>query len=157
MLAKDIIDLIIESPAGQMPTIIAVLDKAEYIHEGNKGISTREAFRPKPANMAARLPPHHRYACETGSSKLFRHLAFHDYLIARPQKPDGLANRNWRVTDPPPVAQNTLNIRRTPMPLSQMTLCPRRAMRSSGGCQTCRADSRTALAPQRTLNTATGK
>ena len=86
MPAKDIIDLIIENPAGQMPTIIAVLDKVGYIHEGNKGIPTREAFRPKPASVAARLPPHHLYACETGFSELFRHLAFRDYLIAHPAR-----------------------------------------------------------------------
>jgi GrpB-like predicted nucleotidyltransferase (UPF0157 family) len=62
MPAKDIIDIDIECPNGSMPSIIEALDKAGYDHEGDLGIPTREAFKPRDGTLAFNLPLHHLYA-----------------------------------------------------------------------------------------------
>ena len=91
MPAKDIIDIDIECPGNMMSVLIEHLAGAGYIHEGDKGIAGREAFRPRSEGPAARLPGHHLYACESGSSELARHLAFRDYLASHGQRAKWLA------------------------------------------------------------------
>ena len=91
MPAKDIIDIDIECPGNAMPAIIEHLAGAGYIHEGDKGIAGREAFRPRSEGLAVKLPRHHLYACEFGNSELARHLAFRDYLAIHPQRAQWLA------------------------------------------------------------------
>jgi len=91
MPAKDIIDLDIECPVGSMPTVIDALNSAGYEHQGDKGIPTREAFRPFPQSIAAESPVHHLYACESDSPELFKQLAFRDYLISHEQRANWLA------------------------------------------------------------------
>ena len=86
MSAKDFIDLDIECPSGAMPSIIGILDEAGYVHEGDKGIPTREAFCPKTGSSASKLPQHHPYACESQSPELFKRLAFREYLILHVQR-----------------------------------------------------------------------
>ena len=92
MPAKDIIDIDIECPAGSMKRVIASLWQAGYTHEGDRGIPAREAFTPRKTTQAARLRPHHLYACEQGASELARHLAFRDYLIVHPERAGWLAD-----------------------------------------------------------------
>ena len=93
MPAKDIIDLDIECPDGCITSIITALEKAGYTHEGDKGIPSREAFCPKPTSRPSELPQHHLYACEAGSSELFRHLAFRNYVILHPARAKWLATQ----------------------------------------------------------------
>jgi GrpB-like predicted nucleotidyltransferase (UPF0157 family) len=50
-----------------------------YQHEGDLGISGREAFT---SPVAA--PAHHLYVCPADSPELARHLAFRDYLRSHP-------------------------------------------------------------------------
>lgn len=97
MPAKDIIDLDIECPVGTMAAIIAALAAAGYEHEGDLGIVTREAFRPRPQSAATALPAHHLYACEADSPELAKHLAYRDYLIAHPERATWLATEKIRA------------------------------------------------------------
>ena len=98
MPAKDIIDLDIECPVGAMPAVIRALAAAGYEHEGDLGIPTRESFRPFPDSLAATLPIHHLYACESDSPELFKHLAFRNYLISHSSRANWLAEQK-RLAD----------------------------------------------------------
>ncbi|MEW6713301.1 MAG: GrpB family protein [Chloroflexota bacterium] len=91
MPAKNIIDIDIECPIGRMNTIITALNLAGYEHEGDKGISGREAFRPKEGTEASFLYPHHLYACESNARELHKHLAFRNFLLANPERARWLA------------------------------------------------------------------
>lgn len=86
MLAKDIIDVDIECPQGSMRCVIGRLSEAGYEHRGDRGIPTREAFRPREGSGVSLLHAHHLYACESGSPELRRHLAFRDYLASHPNR-----------------------------------------------------------------------
>ena len=86
MPAKDIIDVDIECPQGSMRCVIGRLSEAGYEHRGDRGIPTREAFRPQEGSRASLLHAHHLYACESGSPELGRHLAFRDYLASHPNR-----------------------------------------------------------------------
>ena len=92
MPAKDVIDLDIEYDRGSRQTVIDGLAHAGYEHEGDLGISGREAFKPAQSSEAASLPTHHLYACESGAHELLKHLAYRDYLVAYP------ARRKWLAT-----------------------------------------------------------
>jgi GrpB-like predicted nucleotidyltransferase (UPF0157 family) len=92
MPAKDIIDIDIECPQGNMTTLIEDLRRTGYQHQGNLGVPSREAFRILNSDLRA-LPAHHLYACEVGSPELMRHLAFRDFLAANPGKALWLAER----------------------------------------------------------------
>ena len=93
MPGKNIIDLDIECPAGSMSKVIKCLSNIGYAHEGDKGISGREAFVPATHSPAASLPCHHLYACETGASELKKHLAYREYLKAHPDRAAWLAEK----------------------------------------------------------------
>ena len=92
MPAKDVIDLDIECPQGAMRRVVFALSEAGYEHLGDRGIPTREAFRPQEGSDALLLPAHHLYACESGSEELRRHLAFRDYLSSHPKRARWLAD-----------------------------------------------------------------
>ena len=91
MPAKDIIDVDIECPNGTTSSIVNVLGMNSYIHEGNKGIPSREAFHPEARSPASELPHHHLYACDSRSPELYKHLAFRDYLLSHEQRAKWLA------------------------------------------------------------------
>ncbi len=91
MPAKNIIDIDIECPIGSIKAIIKALNLAGYEHEGDKGISGREAFRPQEGSEASFLYPHHLYACESNAGELHKHVAFKNYLLANPEKVKWLA------------------------------------------------------------------
>jgi len=78
LAAKPIIDLdvVIALPA-DLPEAIQCLSNLGYVHEGDLGITGREAFRP-PSDM----PPHHLYLLSAGANELRRHLALRDALRA---------------------------------------------------------------------------
>ena len=93
MPSKDIIDIDIECPVGAMSRVIEALAAAGYVHEGDKGIPTREAFSPLPGSAPAEMRAHHLYACESDSPELGRHLAFREYLKANSQRAQWLAQQ----------------------------------------------------------------
>lgn len=101
MPAKDVIDVDIECPRGSMPRVVVGLADAGYEHLGDRGIPTREAFRPQDGSGALLLHPHHLYACESGSPELRRHLAFRDYLASHPQRARWLADAKRRAAEAP--------------------------------------------------------
>ena len=99
MPAKDVIDVDIECPQGSMGRVIERLSDAGYEHLGDRGIPTREAFRPREGSRALLLHAHHLYACESGSVELRRHLAFRDYLSSHPERGRWLAAAKRRAAD----------------------------------------------------------
>ena len=99
MPAKDIIDVDVECPDGSMASVIEALERARYDHEGDLGIPTREAFKPRIGSTALSLPCHHLYACETRSPELFKHIAFRDYLICHPTRAEWLASQKVRADE----------------------------------------------------------
>ena len=84
------IDIVIESEELISP-VVRRLDRLGCSHQGNLGISGREAFSrvaddvPRnPVNQA--WPEHHLYVCPQDSPELARHLAFRDYLRQHPEQ-----------------------------------------------------------------------
>lgn len=74
--AKPIVDIdVVIQDWSSLPDAIAMLGSIGYVHEGDRGIKEREAFK-SPAGM----PSHNLYVCSTDSSELKRHVAFRDYL-----------------------------------------------------------------------------
>ena len=97
MPAKDIIDLDIEYEPDTLKVVLGALNDAGYEHEGDLGITGREAFKPTPGSVAASLPVHNLYACQTGANELRKHLAYRNYLIAHPARAQWLANQKILV------------------------------------------------------------
>lgn len=93
MPAKDIIDAIIECPIGSMPRIIKALAGAGYEHEGDLGVTSREAFRLLAGTSVAGSPTHHLYACESNSPEMMKMLAFRDYLRTHTDRAQWLASK----------------------------------------------------------------
>ena len=83
MAAKPIIDIVMAD--GSMGGMIASVERAGYVHQGDLGITGREAFQAS-HEVTRRLPPHHLYACEASSSELLKHLSFRQYLRAHPSE-----------------------------------------------------------------------
>ncbi|MHB0886957.1 MAG: GrpB family protein [Bacillota bacterium] len=80
LAAKPIIDIdVVVGSAADVPPAIERLAAIGYVHEGEKGIPGREAFR-WPAGEAR----HHLYLLARNNPELRRHLAFRDYLRAHP-------------------------------------------------------------------------
>ena len=78
--AKPVIDLdVVLATRADLPEVITRLGALGYLHEGDLGISGREAF-----TCPAGTPAHHLYVCTADSHELARHLAFRDYLRAHP-------------------------------------------------------------------------
>jgi GrpB-like predicted nucleotidyltransferase (UPF0157 family) len=78
LAAKPIIDLdvVLASPF-DLPDAIRRLSRMGYVHEGDLGITGREAFR-----SPLGLPRHHLYVLIEGADELCRHVAFRDALRA---------------------------------------------------------------------------
>ena len=113
MPAKDIVDVDIECPQGSMGRVIDRLAEAGYEHRGDRGVPTREAFRPRDGSDAALLYPHHLYACESGSPELRRHLAFRDYLAAHPERTSWLACEKRRADGASPTRDAYIDAKAT--------------------------------------------
>ena len=78
--AKPVIDLdVVIATLAELPEVISRLATLGYLHEGDLGITGREAF----ASPAA-TPARHLYVCTADSRELARHLAFRDYLRTHP-------------------------------------------------------------------------
>ena len=80
--AKPIIDIdVVIRDRGDLPEVISALQKLGYSHEGDQGITGREAFK---YEGKEHLRKHHLYVCALDSKELKRHIAFRDYLSSNP-------------------------------------------------------------------------
>lgn len=80
--AKPIIDMdVVVESTDHIRAATLGLATLGYVHEGNLGISGREAFLWPPST-----PRHHLYVCPRNSKELHRHLSFRDYLIKHPDE-----------------------------------------------------------------------
>jgi len=80
LAAKPVIDLDLVVHAADLPAAITRLAALGYVHQGDLGISGREAFI-----SPSQKPKHHLYACPLDSDELRRHLSFRDYLLTHPE------------------------------------------------------------------------
>jgi GrpB-like predicted nucleotidyltransferase (UPF0157 family) len=92
LAAKPIIDLdVVLVSIVNLPSVISLLGELGYFHQGDLGISNREAFG-RDANDVPRLgkprpwPRHHLYVCSQDSRELRRHIILRDYLRANPSE-----------------------------------------------------------------------
>ena len=86
MNAKPIIDIdVVVEDAAQFLKLKEELEKIGYVHEGDRGISGREAFDNE--NVAINID-HHLYVCVKDNAELKRHLKFRDKLRANPELVD---------------------------------------------------------------------
>ena len=92
LAAKPILDvmLIIPDREKSWQTIEAALDKIGYLHEGDLGITGRQAFKNKnkyaPYDMSGReWPLHYLYVCRNHATVLVEFLAFREYLRKHPK------------------------------------------------------------------------
>jgi len=82
LAAKPIVDMdVVVASTTQLGAVITRLATLGYVHEGDLGISGREAFVWPPST-----PRHHLYVCPKDSMALRRHLAFRDYLLKHPDE-----------------------------------------------------------------------
>jgi len=80
--AKPIIDIdVVIKDYSQFDKVISALREIGYQHEGNLGITGREAFR---YEDKGHLQKHHLYVCPQDSDELKRHITFRDYLRSHP-------------------------------------------------------------------------
>jgi len=79
LAAKPVIDIDVIVPEAQVVTGIARLGSLGYEHQGDLGVSQREAFR-----SPTGFPRHHLYLCPSTSPALANHLAIRDYLRGHP-------------------------------------------------------------------------
>jgi GrpB-like predicted nucleotidyltransferase (UPF0157 family) len=80
LAAKPIVDLDVVVQPADLPVALGRLASLGYRHEGNLGITGREAFRWPPAEER-----HHLYLCVPESAGLRDHLLFRDYLRSHPE------------------------------------------------------------------------
>ena len=81
--AKPIIDIdVIIKDYTVFEDVITALGKIGYRHEGDLGITGREAFK---YDGKEHLRKHHLYVCPEDSPELKRHIAFRDHLRTHPE------------------------------------------------------------------------
>ena len=61
------------------PEVLTALTRLGYVHQGDRGIPGREAFRAPPGMFR-----HHLYVCAEHAAALDNHLRFRDFLRAHP-------------------------------------------------------------------------
>jgi GrpB-like predicted nucleotidyltransferase (UPF0157 family) len=97
MTAKPIIAIDIVYEDGQFDQIRARLEELGYFHQGNIGITDRDAFDISDLDIKAKLKAHHPYACPESSEELRRHLDFRDFLRRSPEHVEQLSNLKWKL------------------------------------------------------------
>lgn len=81
--AKPVIDIdVVIADRSVLGEVIKALGSIGYYHEGDLGITGREAFG---YEGKEHLMQHHLYVCAEGSHELKRHLAFRDWLRSHPE------------------------------------------------------------------------
>lgn len=96
--------LIIPETEKSFATLKTALDKIGYDHEGDLGISGREAFKNRnryaPYDMSGRAwPKHYLYVCRNHSSVLVEFLAFREYLRKHPRDIDEYSRVKMQAAD----------------------------------------------------------
>ncbi|HSD48781.1 MAG TPA: GrpB family protein [Actinomycetota bacterium] len=93
LAAKPIIDMDVVVPdAALVPAAIARLETLGYVHQGDLGISGREAFRPPIGG-----PYHHLYVVVEGTRPHRDHVDLRDYLRRHPDEAARYATRKQEV------------------------------------------------------------
>jgi GrpB-like predicted nucleotidyltransferase (UPF0157 family) len=93
LAAKPVVDIDAVVPSAEhVPLAVERLERAGYRHEGDFGISGREAFE-----SPAGAPEHHLYVLPVDSEELRRHLAFRDHLRANPEAAMAYAALKWEA------------------------------------------------------------
>lgn len=83
LFAKPIIDIDVEIVSyAVFPRVVARLAEVGYSHEGDLGISKREAFC---YEGKSHLRKHHLYVCPSDSEELHRQITFRNYLRSHPE------------------------------------------------------------------------
>jgi GrpB-like predicted nucleotidyltransferase (UPF0157 family) len=83
MNAKPVIDIdVVVEDREQFLRLKAQLEKLGYVHEGDRGISGREAFDDSKVPIQIEQ---HLYVCQKDNAELLRHLKFRDKLRANPE------------------------------------------------------------------------
>ncbi|MGW7574938.1 GrpB family protein [Streptomyces sp. NPDC054765] len=79
--AKPVVDMDAVIPTRAiLAEVVAALRLLGYAHEGDLGITGREAFAAPDGT-----PEHHLYVCAADSPELARHLTFRDFLRTHPE------------------------------------------------------------------------
>ena len=99
MPAKPIIDLFVVIAAGRFEEVKERLGRLGYVHEGDLGITEREAFDLVDAELKARLPRHHLYVCAEDNEELRRVRAFRDFLKEHGEYVEELSELKWRLAE----------------------------------------------------------
>ena len=99
MIAKPIIDIDVVIAPGTFAATKERLERLGYIHEGEKGIPTREAFDLVNEELGTRLPKHHLYVCAEDSPELARHLAFREFLKRHAEYREKLGQLKWALAE----------------------------------------------------------
>lgn len=84
LAAKPIIDIDVVIDKN-FEEVKKALESIGYIHEGDLGISGREAFG---YNNKSHLMVHHLYVCNKDNEELFKHITFRDYLKQHKEERD---------------------------------------------------------------------
>lgn len=85
MTAKPVIDIDIVIEPTDFQRTRALLGQLGYAHQGDKGISDREAFDLVDVGAKQLLPSHHLYVCMRDAPELHKHLLFRDFLRKHPE------------------------------------------------------------------------
>lgn len=80
------VDVVIDGP-DDLPVAVERLSAVGYIHQGERGVPGRDAFRYDVDTVpldgtGRRWMAHHLYVCVQDSAELRRHVGFRDYLRA---------------------------------------------------------------------------
>lgn len=103
LAAKPILDIIVVIESRQeLPQVIDSLATLGYIHQGDRGVSGREAFRAGPRETDPSWPQHHLYVCDQANDELQRHVAFRDYLRQHPTAVQTYAERKRELAEAHP-------------------------------------------------------
>ena len=93
LAAKPILDIDVLLPSAEdLPLAIERLAQLGYRHQGDLGISGREAF-----TTPSGVTPHHLYVCRPDSPAFRRHILFRDYLRTHPDDAQAYADLKRRL------------------------------------------------------------
>lgn len=112
MRAKPIIDMDVICPTGDVASVIEDISRLGYVHRGDLGIPTREAFDYVGADE---LPQHHLYACEATSPELRRHTAFRDFLRSHPDWAQQLSDLKVALDSRPGMTRDEYQELKSPL------------------------------------------
>lgn len=84
LAAKGIIDIDIVFPVDGLDAVVERLATIGYVHNGDQGVPSREAFNLPDEQKRASFPTHHLYACPQDSPELARHLFFREWMKTHP-------------------------------------------------------------------------